>query len=525
MAGSVIQGCFPHGLQVVQRQQAATPPAWVHERTAVGGRVAASSVQAKAIAPRVTHEGTATPLPPQLAPFPAAGGQPIEPAVRQRMEAAFGQSFADVRVHVGPHAAQIGAVAFTQGSQIHFAPGKYDPVTPQGRHVLAHELAHVVQQRAGRVQNPFGSGVAVVQNPLLEAEAERMARRAAMQPVAQPPRVAGRTATPAAQPMMRNRSTTMPPRATKRVAPPVMQTIQPMMRGRGVVQRTWIADHHGTLGLKQWQQQQNDVENRQDGWYSTDQSGAPVHGPLDANGRLPQLSAYCTNRINALPQFNVQTEVNSYGQGPGAQQAIVQASAEQGTTRASIAIFHYLDQHAATIDQVMTHCFLALGVDDIAAKSSVLGTIGGLIQEKTDRNLFAGADDRTNIILGMTTMTAFLRNGKALLGQKAPLVRPFALAAFLRKWSLGLEVKSYSRRVESLELADTNVVMSGEQIQIGQNDEYEFVDSDDFPVAWADLEVGQTYKPFKVGGMNNYEARLDVVNVGSVTMTVLRVAM
>jgi predicted SprT family Zn-dependent metalloprotease len=111
--------------------------------------------------------------------FTEIGGQPLPTNVRQKMESFFGASFADVRVHVGPQATSIGALAFTQGSHIHFAPGQYNPASPQGQQVLGHELAHVVQQRAGRVRNPFGSGVAVVQDRHLESEADQMGARAA----------------------------------------------------------------------------------------------------------------------------------------------------------------------------------------------------------------------------------------------------------------------------------------------------------------------------------------------------------
>ncbi len=96
------------------------------------------------------------------------------------MEAALGANFSDVRIHVGPEASAIGAIAFTWGSDIHFAPGQYNPHTPHGQMLLGHELTHVVQQRAGRVSNPFGSGVAVVQDHALEAEADNLGRRAAM---------------------------------------------------------------------------------------------------------------------------------------------------------------------------------------------------------------------------------------------------------------------------------------------------------------------------------------------------------
>jgi hypothetical protein len=113
---------------------------------------------------------------------PKSGGIPLPKDVLSKMEGAFGASFSDVRVHVGSEAASIGAIAFTWGSNIHFAPGQYNPQTPHGQFLLGHELTHVVQQRAGRVSNPFGAGVAVVQDHALEAEADRMGRLAAMSP-------------------------------------------------------------------------------------------------------------------------------------------------------------------------------------------------------------------------------------------------------------------------------------------------------------------------------------------------------
>jgi len=113
---------------------------------------------------------------------PKSGGWPLPRDVQGKMEAALGASFSDVRIHVGPEAASIGAIAFTWGTDIHFSPGQYNPHTPHGQFLLGHELTHVVQQRAGRVSNPYGSGVAVVQDQALEAEADRMGRMAAMTP-------------------------------------------------------------------------------------------------------------------------------------------------------------------------------------------------------------------------------------------------------------------------------------------------------------------------------------------------------
>ncbi len=127
--------------------------------------------------------GNATQVPSSVNLSAPGGGQPLTPAVQQKMETVFGTSFKDVRVHVGPQAQQIGAQAFTLGSNLYFAPGQYNLHSPQGQRLIGHELAHVVQQRAGRVRNPFGSGVAVVQDPAMEVEANRMGLRAAQAPM------------------------------------------------------------------------------------------------------------------------------------------------------------------------------------------------------------------------------------------------------------------------------------------------------------------------------------------------------
>ncbi|QRK14003.1 DUF4157 domain-containing protein [Archangium violaceum] len=114
-----------------------------------------------------------------------SGGSPLPDPVQRKMSAAFGQSFADVRVHHGPEAASIGARAFTRGSHLHFAPGKYAPGTPEGQRLIGHELTHVVQQRAGRVRVPQEAGLPVNSHPALESEADRSGALAAQgQPVA-----------------------------------------------------------------------------------------------------------------------------------------------------------------------------------------------------------------------------------------------------------------------------------------------------------------------------------------------------
>ena len=93
--------------------------------------------------------GEAFQLSANLSNFGGVGGQPLPDPVRQKMESFFNASSADVRVHVGSQATSIGALAFTQGSNLYFAPGQYEPTITRGLQLLGHELTHVVQQRAG----------------------------------------------------------------------------------------------------------------------------------------------------------------------------------------------------------------------------------------------------------------------------------------------------------------------------------------------------------------------------------------
>jgi Domain of unknown function (DUF4157) len=78
-------------------------------------------------------------------------GQPLGPATRRFMENAFEQDFGPVRIHTDRAAAQatkaLSAHAFTLGNSIWFGRGQYQPHSSQGQHLLAHELAHTVQQR------------------------------------------------------------------------------------------------------------------------------------------------------------------------------------------------------------------------------------------------------------------------------------------------------------------------------------------------------------------------------------------
>lgn len=85
-----------------------------------------------------------------------ARGSPLPKEVSTHMEHSMGADFSNVRIHTGQasHEAStaIGARAFTTGTNIHFAAGEFNPSSSSGKHLLAHELAHTVQQGAAPVK-------------------------------------------------------------------------------------------------------------------------------------------------------------------------------------------------------------------------------------------------------------------------------------------------------------------------------------------------------------------------------------
>src|SRR5579863_6121511 len=190
MTGKVIQGLFIGG-----RPRIPAPVA----QTSMMPRQARPPAPALArCAPIVQphSSGDVFQVDPAQLGLASGGGRRLPDAVRGKMEAALGADFSGVRVHVGPQAERVGAIALTMGTDIYFAPGRYQPDTVQGQQLLGHELAHVMQQRLGRVRNPLGGGIAVVQDRALEAEADRLGHRAAAQRVAVQPKLAPGAAQP-----------------------------------------------------------------------------------------------------------------------------------------------------------------------------------------------------------------------------------------------------------------------------------------------------------------------------------------
>jgi hypothetical protein len=120
-------------------------------------------------------------------------GRPLDAKTRAFMEERFGCDFSAVRVHTDDAAASsanaINADAYTVGRDVIFAPGQYSPSTPSGQRLIAHELAHVVQQ-GGRAASGAGFAIGTPRSRL-ELAADKAAELAT---TAGPPAVASTAA-------------------------------------------------------------------------------------------------------------------------------------------------------------------------------------------------------------------------------------------------------------------------------------------------------------------------------------------
>ncbi|MBK6750047.1 MAG: DUF4157 domain-containing protein [Acidobacteria bacterium] len=73
--------------------------------------------------------------------------------LRAELERAFDSDFSNIKVMQSHLPTLNGSDTFVRGNELHFAPGRFDPHSNAGRHLIGHELSHVVQQRQGRVRS------------------------------------------------------------------------------------------------------------------------------------------------------------------------------------------------------------------------------------------------------------------------------------------------------------------------------------------------------------------------------------
>ncbi|MDB4950662.1 MAG: hypothetical protein JWM27_3311 [Gemmatimonadetes bacterium] len=150
-------------------------------RCACGGAIGADGMcdrcRQRALQRQAAGAGPAV-APPIVHDVLSSGGRPLDAGARASMEPRFGHSFAGVRVHDDARAARsaaaVGANAYTVGSQVVFGAGRYAPGTPGGDRLLAHELAHVVQQGGAPAALQRSLAVGGAHDPA-EREADRAA--------------------------------------------------------------------------------------------------------------------------------------------------------------------------------------------------------------------------------------------------------------------------------------------------------------------------------------------------------------
>ena len=123
---------------------------------ALGDSLSGQRVQRVAEAGAPARDGNGVAADAEAAVATAASsssGAPLRADLRERFESSLNADLSSVRVHTGDESASankaVGARAYTVGNDIHFGAGQYQPDDPFGMHLLAHEVAHTVQQSAG----------------------------------------------------------------------------------------------------------------------------------------------------------------------------------------------------------------------------------------------------------------------------------------------------------------------------------------------------------------------------------------
>jgi hypothetical protein len=137
-SGSLIQKKCAHCQEEVLRQKPLAEGI-----TPIIQRVASHSGTESVASDRVTSQINSS----------RGGGSVMDSGTQHFMESRFGTDFSGVRIHTGNQAVQmsreLNAQAFTVGNDVFFNEGKYSPYMNSGKHLLAHELTHTVQQTGG----------------------------------------------------------------------------------------------------------------------------------------------------------------------------------------------------------------------------------------------------------------------------------------------------------------------------------------------------------------------------------------
>jgi hypothetical protein len=133
----------------------------------------------------VTSDMALATVPPLVYEVLRSPGQPLDAEVRSFFERRFGHDFGDIRVHTDSRAADSAlatkALAYTVGNNIVFAKGAFAPQTRTGKRLLAHELAHTVQQAESH--RPRSPGACKTASHLADCCSARLRRRLQKDPL------------------------------------------------------------------------------------------------------------------------------------------------------------------------------------------------------------------------------------------------------------------------------------------------------------------------------------------------------
>lgn len=148
MADEALAGRMPRFS--LSRMDLATPV----QRKCDHGGVDCEECKANQVQRKTAGSAESQPAPPVVHDVLRSPGQPLDSQTRAFFESRFGHDFSGVRTHKGTRESQsaraVNALAYTVGDHIVFGPGAAEPGTPAGQRLLAHELAHTIQQSQGR---------------------------------------------------------------------------------------------------------------------------------------------------------------------------------------------------------------------------------------------------------------------------------------------------------------------------------------------------------------------------------------
>lgn len=145
------------------------------QHTVAGGECEGCKKKRPSLQRRAASQGEPSEVPPIVYEVLQSPGQPLEGDTRDFMESRFGHDFSQVQVHTNVKAAEsaqaVNALAYTAGRNVVFGAEQYKPQTIIGKQLLAHELAHVIQQE----QQTFQTKLRIDDSSNSEQEANKTA--------------------------------------------------------------------------------------------------------------------------------------------------------------------------------------------------------------------------------------------------------------------------------------------------------------------------------------------------------------